>query len=210
MGKTEAKEIPLIALTGYSRSGKDTAADHLVSLGYERRAFGDIIKGLVRDAGPTTFRFFRDWLLDTGRHQLRISEIAYGWSLVKLCGVDPFTQDDDVKPLLRSLLEDYGLYRYDEVTSEFFSTLPAKCVNSRLCRAQEALEWRRRGGVLVEVVRPGGKPHTDQERRWVEELHEEGMIDTIIKNDGSIEQLNKAIALVATGRGGWIVSAASL
>ena len=210
MGKTEAKEIPLIALTGYSRSGKDTAADHLVSLGYERRAFGDIIKGLVRDAGPTTFRFFRDWLLDTGRPQPRISEIAYGWSLVKFCGIDPFTQDDSVKPNLRALLEDYGIYRYDEVTRLFFSTLPSKCVNSRLCRAQEALEWRRRGGVLVEVVRPGGKPHTDQERRWVEELHEEGMIDTILKNDDSIDKLNKAIALVAAGKMGGIVSAASL
>lgn len=209
MGK-EAKEIPLIALTGYSRSGKDTAADHLVSLGYERRAFGDIIKGLVRDAGPTTFRFFRDWLLDTGRPQLRISEIAYGWSLVKLCGIDPFTQDDSVKPSLRALLEDYGIYRYDEVTRLFFSTLPAKCVNSRLCRAQEAREWRDRGGVLVEVVRPGGKPHTDQERRWVEELHEAGAIDTILKNDDSIDKLNRAIALVASGKVGGIVSAASL
>jgi hypothetical protein len=210
MGKTEAKEIPLIALTGYSRSGKDTAADHLVSLGYERRAFGDIIKGLVRDAGPTTFRFFKDWLLDTGRNQLRISEIAYGWSLVKLCGVDPFTQDDEVKPNLRALLEDYGIYRYDEVTRLFFSTLPSKCVNSRLCRAQEAREWRDRGGVLVEVVRPGGKPHTDQERRWVEELHEAGAIDTILKNDDSIDRLNRAIALVASGKVGGIVSAESL
>jgi hypothetical protein len=209
MGK-EAKEIPLIALTGYSRSGKDTAADHLVSLGYERRAFGDIIKGLVRDAGPTTFRFFRDWLLDSGRPQARVSDIAYGWSLVKFCGVDPFTQDDDVKPLLRSLLEDYGLYRYDEVARLFFLDLPSKCVNSRACRLGEAQEWRKRGGVLVEVVRPGGKPHTDQERRWVEELHEAGAIDTILKNDDSIDKLNRAIELVASGKVGGIVSAASL
>ena len=210
MGKEEAKENQLVALTGYSRSGKDTAADHLVSLGYERRAFGDIIKGLVANAGPSTFRFFRDWLLDTGRPQPRISEIAYGWSLVKLCGVDPFTQDDSIKPHLRALLEDYGIYRYDEVTSTFFSTLPAKCVNSRLCRAQEATEWKRRGGVIVEVVRPGGKPHTDQERRWVEELHEAGLVDVILKNDGSIIQLNHAVELVAAGKLGGIVSAASL
>ena len=210
MGKEGHKEIPLIALTGYSRSGKDTAADHLVSLGYERRAFGDIIKGLVRDAGPSTFRFFRDWLLDTGREQARISEIAYGWALVKHCGIDPFTQDDSVKPFLRALLEDYGIYRYDEVTSTFFSTLPAKCVNSRLCRAQEAGEWKKRGGIIVEVVRPGGKPHTDQERRWVEELHEAGLIDTILKNDDSIDRLNRAISLIAAGKVGGIVGASSL
>jgi hypothetical protein len=199
----------LIALTGYSRSGKDTAADALVAIGYERRAFGDIIKRFVAEDQSVMFSHFRHWLLDTARTQSRISEIAYGWSLVKLCGVDPFTQDDEVKPLLRALFEDYGIWRYDEVVQQFFSSLPEKCVNSRLCRPEEAIQWRQRGGLIVEVIRPGNRPQTEVEGQWMTELHVQGLVDSIIKNNGSPSQLSKAIVAMADGTVSGMVSAAS-
>lgn len=194
----------LIALTGYSRSGKDTAADALVELGYTRCAFGDIIKAMVNEAPIEEFSLFRDWLESSGRDRKRVADIAHGWCLVKLCGVSPFTQNDEVKPLLRALLEDYGIWRYDEVTHRFFSTLPELCVNSRLCRAAEGHLWRQKGGILVEIVRPGNTAHTPVEAGWMQELTDAGLIDVILYNDSTPENLGLAIKQVASGTTGII------
>jgi hypothetical protein len=201
---------PLIALTGYSRSGKDTAADALVALGYQRKAFGDIIKSMVDDTDYKVFGNFHDWLIETGRPQARISAIAYGWSLIKMCGVSPFTQEDDTKIHLRPVLEDYGIWKYEQVTERFFSTLPKLCVNSRLCRAAEGKRWREEGGILIEIVRPGNKAHTDVEAGWMVELTEAGLIDVVLYNDATPAQLQEAIKKVASGQLGGVVRAGSL
>ena len=191
---------PLIALTGYSRCGKDTAADALVSIGYERRCFGDIIKHLVHVAGPREWEAFSAWLSETNRSAERLSWIAAGWSLVKDVGHSPFTQEDNAKKLLRPLLEDYGIWKYDEVVEQFFHNLPAKCVNSRLCRVDEGKMWRDRGGIIVEISRAGNDAHTEVERQWMVELREAGLIDATIENGGSLEKLQEAIKAVAAGR----------
>jgi hypothetical protein len=188
---------PLIALTGYSRSGKDTAANALVSIGYERRAFGDIIKSMVDDADYKLFSVFHGWLKETGRNQSRIDSITYGWNLVKVVGVSPFTQDDDTKLLLRPLLEDYGIWKYKLVTDLFFSIMPKLCVNSRLCRAAEGKRWRDEGGIIVEIVRPGNKAHTEVEAGWVKELNDAGLIDITVHNNGFQKQLEDAIKDIA-------------
>jgi hypothetical protein len=190
---------PLIALTGYSRCGKDVAADALVSIGYERRCFGDIIKHLVQIAGPSEWEGFAEWLQETNRNSQRISQIATGWSVVKDLGYSPFTQDDDVKPMLRPILEDYGIWKYNEVVEQFFHNLPAKCVNSRLCRVDEGKMWRDRGGIIVKIIRPGNDSHTEVERIWMEELHEACLIDMVVGNDGDIHHLHEAIKKVAVG-----------
>lgn len=201
---------PLIALTGYSRSGKDTAADALVGVGYQRKAFGDIIKSMVDEADYKVFGNFHDWLIETGRPQPRISSIAYGWSLIKMCGVSPYTQEDDTKIHLRPVLEDYGIWKYNQVTERFFSTLPKLCVNSRLCRAAEGKRWRDEGGILIEIVRPGNKAHTEVEAGWMVELTEAGLIDVVLYNDGTPTQLQEAIKKVAAGQLGGVVRAGSL
>lgn len=205
-----SSSLPLIALTGYSRSGKDTAADALVEIGYQRRAFGDIIKAMVDDADYKSFREFHEWLLETGRPQPRISAIAYGWSLIKVCGVSPYTQEDDTKIHLRPVLEDYGIWKYEQVTDRFFSTLPKLCVNSRLCRAAEGKRWRQEGGILIEIIRPGNKAHTEVEAGWMVELTEAGLIDVVLYNDGTQAQLQKAVQQVARRELTGVVRASSV
>ena len=191
---------PLIALTGYSRCGKDVAADALVSVGYERRCFGDIIKRMVDNADKLEWCDLYNWLDDTNRSVKRIASIANAWSLVKDIGHSPFTQVDEIKTNLRPLLEDYGIWKYDEVVEQFFHNLPAKCVNSRLCRVDEGKMWRDRGGIIVKIIRPGNYAHTEVERVWMEELHEACLIDVVVGNDGDVHHLQEAIKRVAAGK----------
>jgi hypothetical protein len=47
MGKRRSKEMKVIAISGWKRSGKDTAAAYLVSNGYTRAAFADVLKDMV-------------------------------------------------------------------------------------------------------------------------------------------------------------------
>lgn len=162
----------LVALTGYSRAGKDEAGKVLIEAGWERRAFGDIIK---RQLDPLV------------RQHL---------------GHSAFTEDDKLKSNIRPVLEYWGEANYDNVMAEFFRDLPPRCVNTRLCRVREAREWRARGGVVVLVQRgkpvPGGRlemnsPHTEWESRMVRELLNGDAVDVVLVNDGGIDDLRRTM-----------------
>jgi hypothetical protein len=149
----------LIAFCGYGRAGKDEAAKTLIKAGYARVAFGDIIKGVFDE-------------------------------LVKnFLGFSAFTEDSAQKQQIRPLLEQGGEVFYDYVYNTFFSQLPSRAVNTRLCRVREAKEWIKRGGIIVEVVRPGLKPDTQWSKDIVDGLKMEGLVTYQIHNDGTLEDL---------------------
>jgi len=149
----------LIAFAGYAREGKDAAAQRLIASGWKRCAFGDIIK---RQLDPLI------------KHHL---------------GFSAFTEDDTQKKQIRPILEQWGEVNYDGVMREFFDTLPARAVNTRLVRLREAKEWMRRGGVILRIRRPGVEPATDWERDRLQELYDGGAIHDTILNEGTVEQL---------------------
>jgi hypothetical protein len=149
----------LIAFAGYAREGKDAAAQRLIASGWKRCAFGDIIK---RQLDPLI------------KHHL---------------GFSAFTEDDTQKKQIRPILEQWGEVNYDGVMREFFDTLPARAVNTRLVRLREAKEWMRRGGVILRIRRPGVEPATDWERDRLQELYDGGAIHDTILNEGMVEQL---------------------
>lgn len=149
----------LIAFAGYAREGKDAAAQRLIADGWERCAFGDIIK----------------WQMDPLiNHHL---------------GFSAFTEDDAQKKKIRPILEQWGEVNYDGVMREFFATLPARAVNTRLVRLREAKEWMRRGGIILRIRRPGIEPATDWERDRLQELYDAGLIHDTLLNEGTVEQL---------------------
>lgn len=149
----------LIAFAGYAREGKDAAAQRLIASGWKRCAFGDIIK---RQLDPLI------------KHHL---------------GFSAFTEDDTQKKQIRPILEQWGEVNYDGVMREFFDTLPARAVNTRLVRLREAKEWMRRGGVILRIRRPGVEPATDWERDRLQELYDGGAMHDTILNEGTVEQL---------------------
>ena len=139
--------FPHIAFAGYARAGKDTACDLLVNeFGYTKTAFGSVMK---RQIDP----FVRQFL-----------------------GFSAFTEVDAEKKKIRALLECWGDTFYEAITKEFFDTLPDKAANARIVREPEAREWVKRGGIIVEIQRPGYGPSTDWERDRLEELRATGLI----------------------------------
>jgi hypothetical protein len=149
----------LIAFAGYAREGKDAAAQRLITSGWKRTAFGDIIK-----------------------HQL---DPLINFHL----GFSAFTETDAQKKQIRPILEQWGEVNYDGVMREFFATLPPRAVNTRLVRLREAKEWMRRGGIILRIRRPGIEPATDWERDRLQELYDGGVIHDTLLNEGTVEQL---------------------
>lgn len=154
---------PLIAFTGYARSGKDEAAKPLIAAGYNRVAFGDIIK-------------------------------AQCDSMVRQhLGFSAFTEVDSEKVQIRRTLQYWGEDNYENIFREFFERLTPPAVNTRLCRLREAEEWVRRGGILVNVTRPGVGPETPWSQEINAAIRGSGLIHTTIDNCGTIEQLYEAV-----------------
>lgn len=162
----------LIAFTGYAGSGKDTAAEILIQEhGYERRCFGDIIK---KQLAPVIKKHF---------------------------GFDPLTATHEQKAKVRATLESWGNDNYDAIMEEFFKDLPERCVNTRLCRRREAIAWKDKGGVIIEVRKfqlpcePGPSDH-----QWLMEI--EPYVDGFITNNGTKESLwGRVMWKVAGGEG---------
>lgn len=153
----------LIAFTGARRSGKDTAALPLIEAGWLRRCFGDIIK---RQADGV---------------------------VLKLLGFSAFTEVPAEKEAIRPLLEQWGEVFHAAVMREFFESLPERCVNTRLMRVSEGQEWVKRGGVIVEVRRPGHLASTDFEVAALNELRAAGLVSDVVYNAGTPFELYQVI-----------------
>jgi len=167
--RTSIFKYPLIAFTGYARAGKDEAAKILIDNGYTRRCFGDIIKEQLRP----------------------------------LCkehmGIDTFTENNTDKNRIRGLLELWGDVNYADVFNEFFANLPDMCVNTRLVRVREAIAWKERGGIILNVTRATIRPSSQWEFDRLAELQSAGLIDQNVVNHGTISQLHDQILHIARG-----------
>lgn len=162
----------LIAFTGYAGAGKDEAAAPLISAGWERRAFGDIIKDIFN---PLV------------RQHL---------------GFSAHTQDRGQKSLIRGLLVHGGEAFYDAVFARYFhpnfnSLGFDPLVNTRLMRLREAVKWKECGGIIIEVVRPGVHAAEPMEAAWLEEIRAAGHIDHRISNGGDVQALHQAVCVIA-------------
>lgn len=151
----------LIGLTGFARTGKDVVGDVLVGLGHQRKCFGDVIKTQLN---PFT---------------------------TKHLGISAFTEIDDQKSVIRPLLELWGEVNYNNISREFFHNLPDKAVNTRMMTARQVAQWRAVGGIVVDVRRPGKGPATALEERSAADLEALRLIDLIIENDGTLEDLRR-------------------
>ena len=158
------KESPKrIALVGFSRAGKDEVGKVLINHGYERRAPGDIIKRQMRQQVSIHF------------------------------GIDTFTEDDEEKAKIRPLLEAWGEVNYTGIQNEFFEDLPERCVNTKLVRWPEAEQWKAVGGSIYEVFRPGQAAATEWEEQQFEEVEARGLLDGVIRNGGTLEELRETV-----------------
>jgi hypothetical protein len=138
-----------------------------MAAGWRRHAFGDIIKRIF---DPLVRQYF---------------------------GFSAHTLDRAEKAKIRGLLVHGGEAFYEAVFAEYFADLAPPLVNTRLMRLREAQAWTERGGVIVEVKRPGVEAAEPCERVWLEDIRAAGFIRHTIHNGGTVKALHQAVCALA-------------
>lgn len=178
---------PLVALSGYARSGKDTAAAALVEvLGYRRVAFADALKEVAYRANPLV-RVPRRWSFLPPRH-VRLAE------LVDVVGWDEAKKVPDVREFLQRLGTQAGRGVLGEnvwVRGALDTIAPGERVVVTDCRfPNEATAVTARGGLVIRVTRPGTGPSNAHPS---ETSLDDYPFDVEIRNDGTVADLRRKI-----------------
>jgi len=124
----------------------------------------------------------------------RALAIKSGFYEIRSGRIDAFTEYDPDKDIIRPALERYGEVFQDELMAEYYSTLPALAVNTRLIMPSEAQLWAEQGGVTIEVRRPGKAPVTEWGAKCLADLHRLGLVVARIHNDGDLDDLADEVA----------------
>ena len=144
----------IIGLTGYARSGKDTIAQQFVKNdGYERVGFADALKSILYSLNPRIELFNDDFI---GHWHIKNIVDGRGWDEAK--------KEPEIRQLLQRLGTEGGRVALGEdiwVKTLFNSSHGARIVIPDVRFENEANEVRRRGGIVVQIVRPGVGPVND-------------------------------------------------
>jgi hypothetical protein len=181
----------LVGLSGYARSGKDTAAVALSDLGFERRAFADAMKTALYRLNP---------LIPDGDDLTRIAVVVdtEGWERAKS------------RPEVRSLLQRLGTQAGRMVLGDdiwvdtALRDLSERTVVTDVRFQNEADAIRSHHGIVIRIERPGVGPVNGHPS----ETGLEGYpFDAVVQNDGTVEELH---ANIAAEVGQWIDRSTSL
>ncbi|AFO10928.1 deoxynucleoside monophosphate kinase [Streptomyces phage R4] len=181
----------IVGLSGYSRSGKNSAAEALVQYGWKQAAFADKLREFLLAVDPVIPGPYGAGLL---RLSVLIKDV--GWEYAK-----------DHYPEVRALLQRTGteagrkLLGSDVWVNALlaeFSDVPALVVTD-VRFPNEAQAVADRGGVLIRVRRPGVGPAKDRVGRVHEsEVALDGWaFDHTLINDGSVRDLHLKLYGVA-------------
>lgn len=186
MSNLDITAPPIVGLTGYAGSGKDTVGDLLVDLGYHRRAFADPIRDALYALDPYT--------LDRDNNPVRITQLvdAYGWDRAK--------QNPDVRRLLQRMGTEAGRDIHgprvwiDRVFagSHWLTYNGERLVITDVRFTNEAFAIRMNGGQVWRVERAGVTPANDHDS---EKPISDDLIARVIHNDGTIDDLARTVHL---------------
>ncbi|MGW8743521.1 deoxynucleotide monophosphate kinase family protein [Streptomyces sp. NPDC055794] len=178
-----SSSTPLIGLAGAARSGKDTAAQALLGIGWARRAFADKVRDMLYAFDP--------YVLDTHNEVWNVSVAVdrYGWDGAK-----------EQLPEIRTYLQELGTEGGRAVLGEdvWVDALfrnhdtwgPTVITDVRFPNEAEAI--RERGGMVIAIQRPGQELIADA--KHVSENALAGyLFDDVILNDGSVAQLHDRV-----------------
>lgn len=187
---------PIVGLTGFSGSGKDTAA-RLLAERYRvaRLAFADELKREVAVAWHVDVALFHDaGLKEVSLHQLALDRCtnvefrAFHLYLADLGSLKPRTVMQAWGDWVTSRDPLHYVRAVDAQLREVAATEPQAVIVTDVRQDREH-EWlRKNGGVLWRVVRPGQRQPSGHVTEW-QQRH--WHVDAEIVNDGSTEQLAK-------------------
>lgn len=187
---------PLIGLTGYSGSGKDSVARLLAErFRVARLAFADELKREVAAAWNVDVSLFHDaGLKEVRLHQLalvRCTHVEFAarhWHLAQLDALKPRTVMQAWGDWVTSRDPLHYVRAVDAQLREVAGTEPQAVIVTDV-RLHREYEWlRTNGGVLWRVLRPGQRQPSGHSTEW-QQRH--WHVDAEIVNDGSTEQLAK-------------------
>lgn len=171
---------PLIGLSGYAKSGKDTAAQALTAIGWQRLAFADAVRESLLAIDPVV-----------EHEHARVSELVndIGWDDSKKIG--------EVRQLLQRTGTEAGrnIHGPDcwiDIVAKQLIGQPTVITDCRF--ANEFALIRQRGGIVVQVVRPGVGPVNEHVSEQLPEP------DLRIVNNGTIEDLHAILLWAAEVR----------
>lgn len=188
----------IVGLTGYARSGKDTAAAILgAEFGFVRFAFADRLRELAVSEG-------HDIRLPDGR-RLSQAIAELGWEGVKSDPVAAIPARVHLQELGVALRESYGAdFWVDQVARLIGATGCARAAISDVRFANEARWVLANGGIVIRLVRPGVGPANGHVS---ERPIPNSLVTAEVRNDGPLAVL--AARLRTTVCAAWPVHAAA-
>lgn len=170
--------MKIIGLSGYAQSGKDTTAEILAELGYERIAFADILRDFLYAMNP------RIW--EGQRVQNTVDQI--GWDQAKVA------YDSEIRGLLQRLGTDAGRKYLGEnvwVDAALKGLEPDGLYVVTDCRfVNEADGIRKRTGKVYRIHRQGVGPINDH-------ISERGLddydFDGYLFNNGTVAEFKDQV-----------------
>ncbi|MGP3686216.1 hypothetical protein ACTVZO_16170 [Streptomyces sp. IBSNAI002] len=180
-----SKSVPLVGFAGAARSGKDTAADVLLSAGWQRKAFADKVKEMLYALDPLMVE--KEYA--EGVTSLRYEVDGYGWETTK-----------DVYPEVRRYLQQLGTEGgravlgenvwVDALLRDYESWGPTVITDVRFPNEADAI--RSRGG-LVLLVERAGQDHIAHAGHASENALAGYAFDGVIRNDGTVWDLYEGV-----------------
>jgi hypothetical protein len=186
----------VVGLSGYARSGKDTAAQVLLAAGWERRSFADRLREFLLALDPIVFE-------DEEGIGWRMSDVVghLGWEdakdqseevrrLLQRCGTEAGRKVLGEDVWVNATLGDIGTVMYG-----LRGAPPVVITDVRF--PNEARAVQDLGGMVIRVNRPGIGPKTapDGTVHSSETALDDWPFDAVIENDGTLEELEHLVAL---------------
>jgi hypothetical protein len=174
----------IIGLVGFARTGKDTAAQTLIDdFGFERLSFADPIRNAIYTLNP--------YVTEAG---LRLQNLVdmLGWDACK-------TQYLEVRRLLQVFGTEVAREQWSDsfwVDLGFSQMKPdGKYVITDVRFPNEAEAVKAHGGRLWKIIRPGvGPVNGHASDSFIDQIE----CDTLIRNDGFLEDLHSEVAWAAS------------
>lgn len=184
----------LIGLAGYARSGKDTAAEALIELGYERRAFADKLKDLLAYLNPIVeadaFESCDCCGLQVEFERVN-DHLRFGWEGAK--------NTYEIRELLQRLgvgaREILGDTVWVDAALDDLPDSTKRVVVTDVRFPNEADAIRAIGGKVYRVERDGVGPVNGHVSETALDLY---AFDGVIPNDGTVEDLHKLMRRLAS------------
>lgn len=175
--------MKIIGFSGYARSGKDTAAEALMGLGFVRIGFADKLKDFLYEFNPTV------WSNDFSNND-DIQNIIdyYGWD-----GYKSTTWNNDIRRQLQVLGTECGRKIIGDnvwVDAAFNGLTDGKYVFSDVRFPNEVNGIRSRGGKIYRIERAGISPAN---QHLSEIALDDYKFDGFIHNDGTLEEFQDSV-----------------